>query len=423
MSNTKTLLIISGGVEAADAARRAKDMGYHVVVSDRDPEAPGFAFADSCLIADVYSASETAAAERYSRKIRKIDGVICVAADAPVTAATVAQRLRLPGLPIHVAELACDKLAMKKCFLSAGVAAPWFAEVRTPQELQRFAVERGRDLVIKPVDSRGSRGVQRVAKVEDLAAAFKLAQSHSPSQRVMVEQYLDGPQVSTESVVIGGRCFTPGFSDRNYEYLERYAPFFIENGGDLPSHLPPETQAKVRDLVGRAAAAMGITDGTVKGDIVVHKGEPHVIELAARLSGGFFCTREIPLNTGVDFIGAAIKVALGEAVSAEELEPRHFTPVIQRYAFPKAGKVVAVHGAEAARAIPGIAELVITAKPGDVIPPAGDKRPSAAMVLATGSSREAALTAANDALALIRIETSVGEADSASVSASEQRKS
>ena len=406
MSPAKTLLIISGGIEAADAARRAKEMGYHVVVSDRDPEAPGFAFADSCLIADVYSPDETAAAaERYNRKIRKIDGVICVAADAPVTAATVAQRLRLPGLPIHVAELACDKLAMKKCFLSAGVAAPWFAEVRTPQELQRIAVERGRDLVIKPVDSRGSRGVQRVAKAEDLAAAFKLAQSHSPSQRVMVEQYLEGPQVSTESVVIGGRCFTPGFSDRNYEYLERYAPFFIENGGDLPSHLPAETQAKVRDLVGRAASAMGITDGTVKGDIVVHKGEPHVIELAARLSGGFFCTREIPLNTGVDFIGAAIKVALGEPVFENDLEPTHFTPVIQRYAFPKAGKVVAVHGAEAARALPGVAELVITAKPGDVIPPAGDKRPSAAMVLATGASREAALSAANDALALIRIET------------------
>jgi len=404
--SAKTLLIISGGIEAADAAKRAKEMGYTVVVSDRDPEAPGFAFADSCLIADVYGASETAAAaERYNRKIRKIDGVLCVAADAPVTAATVAQRLRLPGLPLHVAELACDKLAMKKCFVSAGVAVPWFAEVRTPQELQRIAVERGRDLVIKPVDSRGSRGVQRVAKIEDLAAAFMLARSHSPTERVMVEQYLDGPQVSTESIVIDGQCFTPGFSDRNYEYLERYAPFFIENGGDLPSHLPPDIQAKVRDLVARAASAMGITQGTVKGDIVIHKGEPYVIELAARLSGGFFCTREIPLNTGVDFIGAAIKIALGEPVTAEELEPKRATPVIQRYAFPKAGTVTAVHGEAAARAIPGIAELVVTAKPGDVIPPAGDKRPSAAMVLATGPSREAALTAANDALALIRIET------------------
>ena len=402
----KTLLIVSGGIEAADAARRAKEMGHTVVVSDRDPEAPGFAFADSCLIADVYGADETAAAaERYNRKIRKIDGVICVAADAPVTAAKVAQRLRLPGLPVHVAELACDKLAMKRAFRLAGVAVPWFQEVSTPQELQRIAIERGRDLVIKPVDSRGSRGVQRISKVEDLAAAFQLAMSHSPNERVMVEQYLEGPQVSTESIVTGGRCFTPGFSDRNYEYLDKYAPFFIENGGDLPSHLPQNIQDKVKDLVGRAASAMGVTDGTVKGDIVVYKGEPYVIELAARLSGGFFCTREIPLNTGVDFIGAAIKLALGEPVTADELTPRHQHAVVQRYAFPAAGTVASVDGEAQARAVPGIAEVVITAREGDVILPAGDKRPSAAMVLATGATHDAALKAANDALALIRIQT------------------
>ncbi|HXS05929.1 MAG TPA: ATP-grasp domain-containing protein [Rhizomicrobium sp.] len=406
MHTGKTLLIVSGGIEAADAAKRAKEMGLHVVVSDIDAEAPGFAFADSCLIADVYGPMETAAAaERYSRKIRKIDGVICVAADAPVTAATVAQRLRLPGLPVHVAELACDKLAMKRCFRSAGVAAPWFQEVATPQELQRIAIERGRDLVIKPVDSRGSRGVQRIAQVEDLAKAFMLARSYSPSERVMAEQYLEGPQVSTESVISGGHCFTPGFSDRNYEYLDRYAPFFIENGGDLPSSLSPDIQAKVRDLVARAAAAMGITDGTVKGDIVIHDGEPYVIELAARLSGGFFCTREIPLNTGVDFIGAAIRVALGENIGEADMTPHQAVPVVQRYAFPKPGKVIAIHGAEDARQVCGVAELIVTARVGDIIPPAGDKRPSGAMVLATGASREIALKAANDALALIRIET------------------
>jgi len=406
MSSGKTLLIVSGGIEAADAAKRAKEMGHTVVVSDRDPQAPGFAFADSCLIADVYGPSETAAAaERYSRKIRRIDGVICVAADAPVTTATVAQRLRLPGISLASAELATDKFAMKRRFAECGVPVPWFAEVSTPQALQRVAIERGRDLVIKPVDSRGSRGVQRVAQVADLDKAFMLARSHSPSERVMVEQYLDGPQVSTESVVVDGRCFTPGFSDRNYEYLERYAPFFIENGGDLPSHLPADIQQKVKDVVGRAAAALGITNGTVKGDIVVHKGEPYVIELAARLSGGFFCTREIPLNTGVDFVGAAIRIALGETVAPEELEPRHFTPVIQRYAFPNAGRVVAVEGVEEARKIDGVAEVIVTAKPGDIIPAAGDKRPSAAMVLAVGQTREAALTAANDALACLKIVT------------------
>lgn len=404
--NNKTLLIVSGGIEAADAAQRAKEMGLYVVVSDRDTEAPGFAFADSCIIADVYRPSETAsAAERFNRKIRKIDGVICVAADAPLTTATVAAKLGLPGISVETAVLACDKLAMKRRFAERGVSVPWFAEISTVQELQRIAIERGNNLVIKPVDSRGSRGVQRIAQVSDLSKAYELARCHSPTQRVMVEEYLDGPQVSTESVVVDGHCYTPGFSDRNYEYLETYAPFFIENGGDLPSHLPQNMQSKVKDLVTRAAAALGVTSGTVKGDIVVHNGEPYMIELAARLSGGFFCTREIPLNTGVDFIGCAIKVALGEHVTPEELEPKTSTAVIQRYAFPKPGRVVSVCGAEEAKKIDGVSEVVITAKPGDIIPAAGDKRPSAAMVLATGSTRDAALAAANDALARLQIKT------------------
>ncbi len=402
----KTLLIVSGGVEAADAALRAKQMGLHVVVSDVNPEAPGFAHADSRLIADVYGPQETAAAaERYSRKIRRIDGVICVAADAPLTTAAVSERLGLPGLSRASAELACDKLAMKRRFAEAGVPVPWFCEIETPQALQRVAVERGRELVIKPVDSRGSRGVQRISRVEDLTTAFLLARSHSPSERVMVEQYLDGPQISTESVVVGGRCHTPGFSDRNYEYLERYAPFFIENGGDLPSHLAPELQAKVKDVVARAAAALGVTNGTVKGDVVVHKGEAYIIELAARLSGGFFCTREIPLNTGVDFVGAAIKVALGEPVELADLEPQYQKPIVQRYAFPPAGRVVSISGDDEARKVGGVIDVVVTAKPGDVVPPAGDKRPSAAMVLSTGSTHDIALKAANEALACLRIET------------------
>ena len=402
----KTLLIVSGGIEAADAAKRAKEMGLHVVVSDINPHSPGFAFADSCLIADVYGAEETAAAaERYNRKVRKIDGVLCVAADAPVTAAMVAERLGIPGIPVEAARIACDKLRMKEKFLAAGVPVPWFSAVSTVQSLQRIAIERGSKLVIKPVDSRGSRGVQRVAEVKDLSAAFTLAQDHSPSERVMVEEYLSGPQVSTESLIVDGRCYTPGFSDRNYEYLDRYAPFFIENGGDLPSHLPPDIQDKVKDVVARAAMALGITNGTVKGDIVVHKGEPYVIELATRLSGGFFCTREIPLNTGVDFIGAAIRIALGEKPTPEELEPKGQRPVIQRYAFPDPGEVVSIEGEENARTIPGVAEVIVTAKPGDVIPPAGDKRPSAAMVLATGDTREAALKAANDALSCLKIVT------------------
>jgi len=263
--------------------------------------------------------------------------------------------------------------------------------------LQRIAVERGRDLVIKPVDGHGSRGAQRVAQVADLSKAFLFARGHSPSERVMVEQFLDGPQVSTESIVVEGQCFTPGLSDRHYDDHERFAPFFVENGGDFPSQLPEALQSQVRDVVARAIAALGLTRGTVKADVVVHEGETKVLDLTPCLSGDF-----VHLHTGVDFIGAAIKLALGEQVTAEELTPKHARPVVQRYAFPQAGEVVSVSGVEDARRIAGVSDVLVTAKPGDIIPSAGEEPPSAAMVLTTGASRDDALRAANDALACLK---------------------
>lgn len=186
--SSKTLLIISGGANAADTAQRVRALGHVPVVSDADAQAPAFAFAESCLIADPWGPQETtAAAERYSRKIRRIDGVVCCN-EAALTAASVAERLRLPGLPLHVAELASDRLRIKRAFQSAGIAMPWFAEISTPQELQRAAIARGRGLSVKPVEQRGVAGVTRLDETGDLNAAFLAARDASPTERVMVEE-------------------------------------------------------------------------------------------------------------------------------------------------------------------------------------------------------------------------------------------
>jgi biotin carboxylase len=402
----KTLLIVSGGVQATHGIKRAKDMGCHVVVSDKDPNAPGFAIADDRLLASTYDVEETvAAAEHYHRTVRPIDGVITIACDVPLTVASVAARLGLPGISVESATLAQDKLAMKRRFAEAGVPVPWFSPLTDPDQLRRFAKQRDYRLVIKPVDSRGSRGVQRLVPDMDLDRAFALAAAQSPTSRVMVEEYLAGPQISTESILIDGEGFTPGFSDRNYEHLDRYAPYFIENGGDLPSHLDERTQEAVKRTAEAAGRALGIRTGNIKGDLVVVNGKPYVIELAARASGGYFCTREIPLNTGVDFVGAIIKLALGERVAAADLQPKRLTPIVQRYAFPEPGRVSRIAGIEEARRTPGIEEVVVTVAPGDEIAPPTHSGCTAAMVLATGKTVAAARANAATAIAALRIET------------------
>jgi biotin carboxylase len=249
---SKTLLIISGGQQAVDIAKAVRDTGHTVVISDADPQAPAVAFADSCLIADIHGADETAAAaERYNRKIRKIDGVLC-AADAALTAATVTARLRLPGQPLHVAELINDRLMTRRAFASAGIPMPWHMEISTPQALQRVMIAKGCDLVVKPVENRGPLGVTRLTEAGNFAQAFEDARCHSPSERVMVEERLDSERVAIAAMMRDGQCHAA-------------------------------CEPAMAELIGRTANALGIGAGPIVAEIVTHQGVTYVTEISARL--------------------------------------------------------------------------------------------------------------------------------------------
>ncbi|MFZ1990744.1 MAG: ATP-grasp domain-containing protein [Alphaproteobacteria bacterium] len=398
----RTILIICGGIEAVHGIRRAKEMGLRVVVSDGSPSAPGLAEADDALIASTYDVEATVAwAHEYERTKGKIDGVLSIGADVPLTVASVAHALNLPGLSLEAARIATDKLAMKERLAEARIPIPWFAAVDSADHLERLRARR--ELIVKPVDSRGSRGVVRLTRDVDTVWAFEQAREISPTHRVMAEAYLDGPQVSTESVVVGKDILTPGFADRNYELLERYAPYFIENGGDQPSSLPPAVQDDVRRTVALAANALDFNVGTIKGDVVVHKGRAHIIELAPRLSGGYFCTLEIPLNTGVDFVGVAIKAALGERISHAEVTPKLQRPVVQRYLFPEPGRIVSITGVEQARKMPGVEHLILSRGVGDVTHTTKDTTSRSAMVITTGIDVAEARAHAEAAIKAIKI--------------------
>jgi biotin carboxylase len=402
----KTLLFIGGGMEALPGIEKARDLGLHVVVSDMNPQAPGMLASHGQLLASTYDVAATLrAAIRYHREVRPIDGVMCLATDVPLTVASVAADLGLPGIPVEVAARAMDKLAMKEKFAADGVAIPWFSAVESAEHLQTLVKERGLPLVLKPVDSRGGRGVQRLTPEVDLAAAYERALVQSPGGRVMVEQYLPGPQISTESIVLDGICHTPGFADRNYEFIDRYAPHFIENGGTMPSFLPIDVREAVRALVQKAAASLGVTRGVVKGDIVVSDGKPYVIELAARLSGGWFCTHEIPLNVGVDLVLAMIRLSLGLSVDQDALQPQFEQGVALRLVFPEPGRVISIEGENTARALPGIAMVRLTVNPGDIVRLPTDSNASAGLVIAVADSREEAIRRAEKAVKTVIVKT------------------
>jgi biotin carboxylase len=116
-------------------------------------------------------------------------------------------------------------------------------------------------------------------------------------------------------------------------------------------------------------------------------------------------TDQIPLGTGVDLIGCAIRLALGEAVPADDLRPRWHRGVAIRYFFPPPGRVTAIDGAEAFAGVPWVHRLGFFVQPGEVVQPVTDHTKRAGFVIATGATREEAVSRACSVVEAIRIRT------------------
>jgi biotin carboxylase len=401
---TKTLLVLGAGVQSVEGLRQLREQGWYIVGCDMDPVAPGLIWCDDTITASVYHADQCVpAVEQYHNDVRPIDGVMCLAVDAPHVVARVAAALGLPGLPIEIADLSVDKVAMKACFKAYGVPTPDFRKITSYSDLRAFAENRRDGIVVKPTDSRGSKGVLWVRELDTLGHAYEYALDWSPSNQVMVEEFTPGPQLSTESVVVGGVAHTIGISDRNYEFLEAYAPHIVENGGDLPSALSREVIDDTCNVIQQVVNAFGMDSGVIKGDIVIHEGRAKVIEVALRLSGGFFCTYEIPLNTGISTVIPTAKLALGLPVSDEELTPKFQRPVLQRYVFPKTGIVDTINGVEDALAVPNVAYAEVWVRPGRRIAKPENAGGAAGVIMTCADTYDEAMAAMHEAMDKIEV--------------------
>jgi len=401
---SKRLLIIGAGVEMLPIFDITKEMGLKTVVTDMNPNAPGFSYADDYIIASTRDVEETIKKVKEFNSKKKIDGVMTIASDVPLTVAKVAKSLGLPEIPtVEIAELVSNKLKMKQAFKKKGVPIPNFQEINSFAELERFIDQNGLPVVIKPLDNCGARGVYLLTKKTEVKKLYELTKSQSVGAKtILVEQFLEGPQVSTESIVYKGKVYTPGFSDRNYEFLDKYAPNIIENGGELPSCLSEKDQTKIKRCIEKAAEALGMQYGVLKGDMVLNEGEAKVIEVAGRLSGGYFCTHETPLSTGVNIIKPVIQMALGEEVDINELIPKYQKGVCERFFFPATGKIKKIIGKEKVEKLPYVKKFSLYLNEGDTVDPTTNHTKRGGIILTIGKTRKEAIKRAEEAVKMIK---------------------
>lgn len=394
----KTLTIIGAGIEAVDGILIAKQMGLKLIIVDGNPDAPGFKFADIKIVLSTYDAEEIANKLKHIHQKKPIHGVIAMCADVPLTVALATQALKLKGLSVDSAIALSDKFIMKQRLSEAGIAIPKFCPVSHLADLDKAADYLSFPFVIKPVDSRGSRGVQLIEDSKQFSTSFNIAMAESRCGMVIAEEFLLGPQVSTETLIEDGECHTIGFADRNYEWLDNTKPFMIENGGDAPSSLSTSEQQQINMLAEKASIALGITHGTSKGDMVMTPKGPKVIEIAGRLSGGFFATNQIPLSTNVNFIQSAIKLCLNEKLEAKDYLVKQRKPVAIRYLIGKPGTVKDVSGVEQARLCPNVVLVNVHIKSGDEVGKLIDHTQRLGFAIATGENKQLAIDNAINAL-------------------------
>jgi biotin carboxylase len=366
----KRLLVLGAGPAQLGLLEAARARGVWLAVVDRDPAAPGFRYADRrCIL----STEDEPAIERLVGAL-EIDGLISPGTDWPVSvAARIAERTALPHpISAQTAVLATNKLRQRERLAEAGVPQPRSWVVGGEDEPPEVAGP----VVVKAPDRQGQKGLTLVEDPADLAAAIEVARSAARNGLALVEELVDGPEVTVVGFSVDGFFTALTVTDR----IVADGPAF----GVALAHVWPSlvSDTQVSDTASEAVAALGIANGPSYTQLRIGPGGPQVIEVAARLGGGHDAEL-VERAVGVDLNGLAIDAALGAELRIPEPRARVGGAVTQF--------LVAPSGVLESVDVPEGVKTRIYREPGYVFGPLRRGSDRAGAVFATADSREAAL--------------------------------
>ncbi len=396
----RSVMIVSAGAMQIPAIRTAKELGFHVVASDRNPEAAGFAYADERLVVDTKDVEAHLQYVRENQARLNIVGVFA-GADVAITVAAITEALGLPGVSLEVARTSNNKAMMKRRWLADGVPTPDSVEVSTLEDAHRALTRVGLPAMIKAIDSAASRGSKKIISQSELGDALDDAKRHSSTGTALVEEFVQGDEQSVETIVFGGKHYRFGIVDRHFGYQ----PYAIETGHTNPTHLSSEVQEEIYEVVRRAADSLGIAFGPAKADMILTPKGPMILEMPARLSGGWHSQYTTPLATGLDPIRVALRLATGQSVDERDTVARLRRTCVCKAVFPSPGRVTRIAGVEEALRLPGVERVILTVGEGDEVVPYKNCAHRVCYIIAVGDTRQEADARWAEAASTVRIET------------------
>ncbi|MEU0117926.1 ATP-grasp domain-containing protein [Streptomyces bobili] len=340
--------------------------------------------------------------ERLHAALR-FDGVLTSCDYYLPAVARIADRLALPGPGPEAVENACRKDATRRVLAEAAVPGPRFALHEEWADLARSAREIGYPLVVKPVDLCAGMYVRRVDDEQQLADAVRAmagfpvnARGQRRSPAVLLEELLDGPEVSVETVSHAGAVHVVGVTDKSVGG----APAFIETGHMFPADLTPADTEAAEQTALNALKALGLTEGVVAHtEIKLTSAGPRVVEVNPRPAGNRI-TELVRHVTGVDLAAAFVDVALGRAPDLRRTDTGVRSAAIGFLVPERAGTLEALDG-NGVREADGVLEVEL-AEPGRTVKAAGSNNEYLGHVMTADTGGPGARARVEDLLSGLR---------------------
>lgn len=231
------------------------------------------------------------------------------------TISAVAPRLGLTNfVPYETAQLLHDKTALRRFLWEKGVSPVSFRKLRNQSDLDGWNVF---PAMVKPTDSQGQRGVFRADSMEEARAGLEQSLGHSSTHTAIIEEYLDGPEISANTFVVDGKMVFCEISDRLV--VEGFTGG-IPRGHVMPSVMcTGETLTVTKKLVEDCIHALKLKNGPVYFQMKLTGQGPRIIEIMPRFDGCHIW-RMIKILGGVDLIEAGFRLLDGDKNSNFKME-------------------------------------------------------------------------------------------------------
>lgn len=308
-AHKKKLLLLGGLRYLLPVIKAAHELGVYVITCDYIPDNIAHRYSDEYHNISIL---DREAVLRLAEGLN-IDGIMSFAVDPGVTtAAFVAERLKLPFQgSLESVEILQDKSKFRSFLAANSFNVPVAGSYSSVEEAISDSGKFNWPVIVKPVDSAGSKGVTRIESVDQLADAAKYALSESHCKRFIIEDFLqsDGPSSDSECFVLDGKLIFCSFSDQLFDPVadNPYTP----SAYIWPSSMPENARTELREELQRLIALLDLRTGIFNVETrLCTNGKSYIMEMSPR-GGGNRLAEMLELSTGQEIIKNSVNAALG----------------------------------------------------------------------------------------------------------------